>query len=564
MSLTISDGVSRRTTNAFFRYGCGAPLTPETAATTRLLNSTVRDARPLSALDMGLLGYRLANPEAPLAVGYLLEVAGRPPSVESLRTHVGHRVSLSPPLAATIVSTIVSTSRRDRVRNRLSWSVDPGFNPADHVHEYRLPVGSGQPGLRNAVDSLSTLDIPLSKPPWQVWLISGYRPDGFAVLYRASHVQVDGTAMNTVLGRIFGPTGTSAAPTGQTSTGQTSTGQSSTGQSSTGQTWSRRADQRLGVRAVGRAALGSLGWVGRTATVHALTGPTTGQPRHTWATVDVERLRAIGRAHGATVNDVFLAALAGALPVWSPKPVEDAEGGPDRTSRRGASRWHMRLGRRRRRMSRVHVSMPVSTRRAAESELISNYVAGVRVALPWDENSASRRLEIIRRQTARHKRDGNPGAAERLFFEATPTRLRPAALAAGFASASVAFSASNIGSLPGALEVLGRRVTAASPVVPLCVGQRLAVVLGGLGDAVCVGFVADAAVPNPAGLTQLFLAELDGLEAAAGLDTRRTCILEHSAAKPRTVTEIPRPRSVGGNATSDHSHEVRATSVAAA
>ncbi|MGF7238459.1 MAG: WS/DGAT domain-containing protein [Frankia sp.] len=159
--------------------------------------------------------------------------------------------------------------------------------------------------------------------------------------------------------------------------------------------------------------------------------------------------------------------------------------------------------------------MPISTRRAAERGLLSNYVAGVRIGLPRGEPSASRRIEGIRRQTGRYKRYDNPGAAQRLFFEATPVRLRPKALSAGFSSASVAFTASNIGRLPERLDVLGRPVVAARPLVPLCGGQRLAVVLGGLGETLYVGFIADAGIPHPATLVSLILAELDELEAAS-------------------------------------------------
>ncbi|MCK9904610.1 WS/DGAT domain-containing protein [Frankia sp. Cpl3] len=444
----------------------GAAHAQERNATRRGYGADV-PARPLTPTDALVLGYQRAFPRTPLSVGYLLVADGPAPEVQALRELVADRARDFPPLTHRIAST---------GRGRLVWMTDAGFAPARHVHEYRLPVEPGLTGLREAVGRLSAVEISLDAPPWQLWLLHGPHRDGFTLLYRASHVWMDGTALNLVLGKLFGLSG----PGSEREPPRMS------------------PDRRPGPRAVCRATAHSLGWLARTATIGPLSAAPTGYPHHSWLEVDLARLRAINRAYGVTVNDVFLAALAGALRAW-PRPGSSQPGHPGR--RRG----------------RMHAAMPVSTRRAAERDHVSNHLATVRIALPHDEASVHRRVEAIHRQTVRHKRGGTPGVAERLFLWTIPAPLRPAALSTGIMSHVFALTASNPGGLTGPMEILGRPVIAALPTPPLPAGQRLAVLLGGLDGQACIGFTMDKSVRDGTRLPELVEAELGALEAAAGL-----------------------------------------------
>ncbi|CAI7974861.1 diacylglycerol O-acyltransferase / wax synthase [Frankia sp. Hr75.2] len=415
-------------------------------------------------MDALILGYQRAFPKTPLAVGCLLVADGPVPGVQALRELVADRAHDFPPLTHRIASA---------GRGRPVWVADPDFDPARHVHEYRLPAESGLAGLREAVGRLSAVEISLDAPPWQLWLLHGPRRDGFTLLYRASHVWIDGTALNVVLEKLFGLSGPESER----------------------EPLRMSRDRRPGPRAVCRAVAHSLGWLTRTSTIGPLSAAPTGYPHHTWLEVDLARLRAISRAYEVTVNDVFLAALAGALRAW-PRPGSDRPG---------------------RLRGQMHAAMPVSTRRAAERDHMSNYLTTVRITLPYGEALVHRRVEAIHRQTVRHKRGGTPGVAERLFLWTVPAPLRPAVLSTGIMSHVFALTASNPGGLSGPLEILGRRVTAAVPAPPLPAGQRLAVLLGGLDGQACIGFTMDGSVRDGARLPELVEAELDALEAAAGL-----------------------------------------------
>ncbi|WP_230204827.1 wax ester/triacylglycerol synthase domain-containing protein [Parafrankia elaeagni] len=458
----------------------GAAQTQERNATHSGYRADV-PARPLTPTDALVLGYQRAFPRTPLTVGYLLVADGPAPEVQALRELVADRARDFPPLTHRIAST---------GRGRLAWVADVGFDPARHVHEYRLPAEPGLTGLREAVGRLSAVEISLDAPPWQLWLLHGPHHGGFTLLYRASHVWMDGTALNLVLGKLFGLSGPGSER----------------------EPPRRSPDRRPGPRAVCRATAHSLGWLARTATIGPLSAAPTGYPRHFWLEVDLARLRAISRAHAVTVNDVFLAALAGALRAW-PRlgSGQSGQSGPG-AGRAGRTGRTGRTGR-----GRLHAAMPVSTRRAAERDHVSNYLTTVRIALPHDEASVHRRVEAIRRQTVRHKRGGTPGVAERLFLGAVPAPLRPAALSTGIMSHIFALTASNPGGLTGPMEILGRPVIAALPTPPLPAGQRLAVLLGGLDGQACIGFTMDESVRDGTRLPELVEAELGALEAAAGL-----------------------------------------------
>ncbi|MCM3887375.1 wax ester/triacylglycerol synthase domain-containing protein [Frankia sp. R82] len=415
-------------------------------------------------MDTVLLGYQRAFPATPFAVGCLLDVRGSVPDIEALCELVADRARTCLPLTQRVLSPR---------RRRPCWVVDDAFDAARHIHACRLSAGSDTAELRVAVQRLSASGFPADRPPWQLWLLHGHRPDGFSLLFRSSHVWMDGLGQNLLLERLFGHPGPGSthAPLRSASV--------------------RRSDPR----ALGRATAHMLSWCTRTATIGPFEQVLVGHPQHTWLEVDLARLRAISRAFQVPVNDIFLAAVTGILRAWSGSNTEHA-------------------GRRR---ELVHAAMPVSTRRTTEQIRVGNHLTSVRIALPYGEASVRRRVEAIHRQTSRHKRVGTPGVAERLFLWTVPAPLRPSVMAAGMMSRVFALTASNPHGLTGPLHVLGRPVTAAVPIPPLPGSQRMAVMLGGLDGQAAIGFTLDGSVQGGSYLPALLEAELHALEVEGGL-----------------------------------------------
>jgi len=435
-------------------------------------NTAEKTSRPLSRMDRALLGYQRKNRATPLGVAYLLRAEGEC-DLADLRTAVVDRVTRFPVLAHRV-------SPPAGRAGWPHWAPDTSFDVSAHVREFRLPGGADEGDVRAFVAGRCQAPIPLDAPPWELCLVWAPGAAQRYVLFRASHVWLDGTALNRVLTMLFGA-GPAAAPA----------------------RWLRAGRVTPGSVALAGGRL--LGWATRSGSLEALARPVAGEHEIYWASTSVDWLRAVGRAYSATVNDVFLVALAGAFDMWS-RP-------------RGASR-------------RLQVLVPVSARRQAENGQLSNFVVGTRVGLPRGAMSPSRQFEAVRRQTARYRQGTNAGAGERWWFERVPARYGRAAVAMGMDSRRVAVSTSNLGVLPIPLTIAGRPVSEAIPVPVPVPGQRIFAILGGLGPVACLGVAIDRGVPRRATLANLWLAELDRLARAVGL----TALPPRAPALPGTAT----------------------------
>lgn len=78
-----------------------------------------------------------------------------------------------------------------------SWTPDPRFAIERHLHRMALPRPGTDRELRELVSDLISMPLPTDRPPWQVNLIEGHR--GTAVLVRMHHCIADGIALAQVL-----------------------------------------------------------------------------------------------------------------------------------------------------------------------------------------------------------------------------------------------------------------------------------------------------------------------------------------------------------------------------
>jgi hypothetical protein len=409
--------------------------------------------RQLSRMDRYMLDFQRAFPTRPVAVTcYLLRVAGRP-DLDAVRAAVLERVAAHPVLTERLVE------RRGRVPR---WEPGDGFDVARHVREYRLPAGATEDDLRATAARLSAVVTPLDGPAWEVGLVTSPDADDAHVFFRSSHVWVDGLSQTRVLTFLFGEE-VAAAP------------------------WVRTG--KLTARAVASAAgRQATNWALPSGAPAALTEPDDGECTVHWAHTGIERLRAVGRAYGASVNDVYLVSVGGALAAWSPP----------------TGRWPMRA------------VLSVSTRRPEERSVLGNAFVATRVALPTRPATPDERFATVRRQTAFYKGDSAAALAERFWSDRVPCRFGHATIGGGQDIRRAAVNTTNLGPIPGPLAVAGVPVTAALPVPAVRPGRRqVLVTLGGLGAAATVGFTVPA--PGGARLADLWLAEIDSLERAAGL-----------------------------------------------
>jgi diacylglycerol O-acyltransferase len=413
------------------------------------------ETRPLAIGDRAFLHFTRLNPGQCLDSGIVLYVDDSTLTVATLRTHVAERLRDAPALTERL--------SRPSAPGDTVWELDHELDLDYHVGAAELPAGSGEDGLRAALDRIAARPLDLDRPLWRLWLLRGHTPDSVAIVYRFSHIHQDGGALHQALHLLFG------------------------------------ADREPAVRNLptfgaprardyARMVAGLPRGIPQTRQLASWGGPPRGGARHTWALTELETLRGIARRHAVTVNDVYLAAVAGALRAWS-LPEWEPGARP------------------------VHAAMPISVRAQSERELLSNFTFGTRIPLPCADPDPLRRLARVAAETRRAKAGGSLAVVGRRILDKTPPDASPRLLAhvasAGARTKEVALVASNTGTMRGPYSVAGREVSALIGMPPLFVGrQHLSVALYGFGTWACAGFTASASVPRYAELADLWLAEL--------------------------------------------------------
>lgn len=188
-----------------------------------------------------------------------------------------------------------------------TWRDVDGFDVRDHFRRATLPEPGGDAELHAYVSAQAHVPLDPARPLWEAHLIDGYRRDGdvsgCAVLLRTHHAMADGTALVQALLTLVDspadgghpdqlPRPTAARP------------------SSSLLSRALGAVQQLGPR---RAMMHRLGF-GRPDDPSPLRGSLSGRKRLCWSrALPLEPVRAAGKRHGATVNDLALTAVTGAF-----------------------------------------------------------------------------------------------------------------------------------------------------------------------------------------------------------------------------------------------------------
>jgi diacylglycerol O-acyltransferase len=188
-----------------------------------------------------------------------------------------------------------------------SFAPDPSFDLDLHLLRRELP-DAGDPALQEHVGELIALPLARSKPLWEMHLLD--RPDGrCAVLVRIHHCIVDGIALAQVMLSLTDatPDGPADAPPEQDLL--------VAARSSHVRAY-RRGERVRGTAAGALANVRALGKLLFTPpdTRTALRGKLGVPKRVAWTgRLDLALVKATARAQGASVNDVLLCAVCGAL-----------------------------------------------------------------------------------------------------------------------------------------------------------------------------------------------------------------------------------------------------------
>ena len=217
----------------------------------------------------------------------------------------------------------------------------------------------------------------------------------------------------------------------------------------------------------------------------------------------MERLKAVKRAAGVTLNDVCLAAVAGAMRELALE--------------------------RRVKPAPLKVMVPVSVRQEDERLELGNRISFAFIDLPVHRFSARQRLAEINRQTSEFKRAGRPEGVTAVMNAVglLPAPLKgPVARAAGSARV-YNLTVSNIPGPGFPLYMLGAQLDEAYPIVPLSEGHALSIGIFSYRDDVFFGIHAEPfALPEARLLPEALDAAIVALgESAGGVAARRRTAL---------------------------------------
>ncbi len=348
---------------------------------------------PVDASNLRVERHGLPMTVAALAVveaAPLLDPDGRL-SLDTLRRHVEARTARVPRLRRVLLET-------PWWQGPPAWVDAPEFDIRDHVRVRTLPHPGDEAALLRSCCELNAPALDLSRPPWELWVLTGRTDGTLALLLRLHHVAADGAAALALFGAFFdeapappdrgpatGPAPADAGWTRRTPTSADLVRDDLLRRAAACRAAPARLAGHARPSALARTAATGVGLVrllGREGRAPELSfnRPVTTARRLTLLRADLADAKTAAHRRDATVNDLLLAALA--------------EG----TRRLLAARGELRPG------LVLCVSVPTSLRHTGEEVSAGNRVAVRLMRVRLDEADPERRLVELARSTRAVKR----------------------------------------------------------------------------------------------------------------------------------------------------------------
>lgn len=434
----------------------------------------------LSGLDESFLAFETPNTYMHVAITGVFESGPlASPSggidVRRIRTYVASRLKHIP-------------RYRQRLRfvpllNDAVWVDDDGFDLAYHVRHASLPRPGGDRQLRRRVAEILERPLDRTRPLWEIWIIEGLSGNRFAMLAKVHHCMVDGVGGVDLLAVLLGtdPNEKVERPdrwVPRPAPGEVEMLASELARRTRATAAAVRSLRRVlrdpsrsgeGIRG-SLAAMRDLVSAGlRGAPLTSFNHPIGPHRRVDWLSLELSTVKAIKDRLGGTLNDVVLATVAGGVQKYLA-----------RRSRGGAPADFRSL-------------VPVSVRSQDERGTLGNHVSIWVTPLPVREPDAGRRLEAVRATTADLKQRNQALGAQVLTRAAEWTGGALLNLAVRFINQSRQYNliVTNVPGPPVPFYLLGSRMLAAYPHVPLFENQGLGIALFSYDGRLYWGITAD-------------------------------------------------------------------------
>ncbi len=390
------------------------------------------------------------------------------------------------------------------------WEDDEHFDKEYHLRHVGVAAPGGMRDLLDLAATLLATPLDRERPLWEAYWIDGLEGGRSAFFLKMHHCVVDGVGSLRILNGLTQPS-------------RNSRRRASVGRRRKAQQVSKDIASRLAAMAVDnarasadlalRAARAPLGWIrdprgtteeiGRLArgvrgVIEDASRPVVEDPlakscsglsrRLDTMDIPIERLKAIKQPLGATINDVVLAALAGALGAYHRKHHASVKV--------------------------LNCLVPMNLRNRDEKDNLGNRVGMINIALPVGEKSPRLRLKNIIAQTRAAKTDQR-GALYPFLMQALT--VVPGAAFKWLARNSLGrinVACTNVPGLPDTRYMAGAKVEAIYPFVSVVEGTPLGIALLSYDGRMDVGIDTDPeAIPDPHEISTLLGAALEELEA---------------------------------------------------
>ncbi len=430
---------------------------------------------------------------------------GPAPHRSELRDHIASRLHLVPRF-------------RQKLRfvpfgqGRPVWVDDPHLNLEYHIRQTALPPPGSEEQLRTLAARIFSQQLDRSKPLWEMWLAEGLEGDRFALITKSHHALVDGVSGVDITNVLFDTArepetppaaGPEWLPRPEPSDAKLLADAlleraTSPAEIARGVRAALRGPRQVAAQALGGAsAAGKMIGAGMSAPPSPFNVDIGPHRRFAFVRADINELKRIKNEHGGTVNDVVLSVVTGAL------------GNYLRARGHDTSELEMKA------------MVPVSVRAADEHGALGNRVAAMMAPLPvWCEDPVER-LHLTTASMGDLKSSGQAVGAQLLT---QMTDFAPPTIAAQAARLTPRQRFFNlvVTNVPGPqipLYMLGRKMEAIFPMVPLAQRQALCVGIMSYNGQINFGLIGDYDA----------MADLDSF----GLDLEGA-IKEISAATPKS------------------------------
>jgi WS/DGAT/MGAT family acyltransferase len=397
------------------------------------------------------------------------------------------------------------------IENRPVWVDDPHFSLDYHVRHVSLPRPGGEEELRGVASRLIANHLDRNRPLWEIWVVEGMQHDRFAIVAKTHHCMLDGSAGVEVAQVLLSPT-----PDAQVAKPARWTPRAipTRRQLARDEAWRyaslpfralrglREFREEAGdVGAEIGARLKALRDFFEITTSLASDTPINGKlsphRRFHWLNMSLADVKAVRGKLGCTVNDVFLATVTGACREY--------------LLSRGVALDDLVF----------RASTPVSLRAQDDHGQVGNRVSSWFVDLPVAEASRTRQLRSLHAETERLKQSRQAMGMDMLMAAAEFAPSGILALGTGFASAPANIIVTNVPGPQYPLYLLGSRMLALIPEVPLLENIGLGIALMSYDGRVFWGFTADYdLVPDLERFVALTERSFAELAASAGVEIR--------------------------------------------